>query len=151
MPAILYNPHSNIRIDGLRLGIVNNMPDKALLSTARQFLSVIEQAAPDFRVGQTRIDRQFGEGRTDVRDSSWPPQRQELRVARDVEECLCLSDQLVRGSPRVIRVIVGRVVGLGAARPLTTAWRAYTATGCRLRAARCGTRRAPPGGKLASA
>jgi len=50
MPAILYNPHSNIRIDGLRLGIVNNMPDKALLSTARQFLSVIELAAPDFRV-----------------------------------------------------------------------------------------------------
>src|SRR3569832_1951492 len=50
MPAILYNPHSNIRIDGLRLGIVYNMPDKALLSTARQFLSVIEQAAPDFRV-----------------------------------------------------------------------------------------------------
>jgi len=50
MPAILYNPHSNIRIDGLRLGIVNNMPDKALLSTARQFLSVIELAVPDFRV-----------------------------------------------------------------------------------------------------
>jgi hypothetical protein len=112
---------------------------------------VVVAAAPDFRVGQARVDRQFGEGRTDVRDSSWPPQRQELRVARDVEECLCLSDQLVRGSPRVIRVIVGRVVRLGAARPLTTAWRAYTATGCRLRAARCGTRRAPPGGKLASA
>jgi homoserine O-succinyltransferase len=50
MPAILYNPHSNIRIDGLRLGIVNNMPDKALLSTARQFLSVLELAAPDLRV-----------------------------------------------------------------------------------------------------
>jgi homoserine O-succinyltransferase/O-acetyltransferase len=50
MPAVLYTPRSRTWSDDLRLGIVNNMPDKALLSTARQFLSVIDLAAPDFRV-----------------------------------------------------------------------------------------------------
>ena len=50
MPSVLYTPRSKTRSDDLRLGIVNNMPDKALLSTARQFLNVIDLAAPDFRV-----------------------------------------------------------------------------------------------------
>jgi homoserine O-succinyltransferase len=50
MPAILYTPRARTLSDDLRLGIVNNMPDKALLSTARQFLSVIDLATPDFRV-----------------------------------------------------------------------------------------------------
>jgi homoserine O-succinyltransferase len=50
MPAVLYTPRARTFGDDLRLGIVNNMPDKALLSTARQFLSVIDQATPDFRV-----------------------------------------------------------------------------------------------------
>jgi homoserine O-succinyltransferase len=50
MPSVLYTPRARTLGDDLRLGIVNNMPDKALLSTARQFLSVIDMAAPDFRV-----------------------------------------------------------------------------------------------------
>src|SRR5215467_6201553 len=50
MPAILYTPRARTLSDDLRLGIVNNMPDKALLATARQFLGVIDLAAPDFRV-----------------------------------------------------------------------------------------------------
>ena len=50
MPAILQRAKPGQRNDGLRLGIVNNMPDGALLSTARQFLNVIEAASPDLRV-----------------------------------------------------------------------------------------------------
>lgn len=49
MPAILQRARPG-RIDGLRLGIVNNMPDAALLSTARQFLNAVEAATPDLRV-----------------------------------------------------------------------------------------------------
>jgi homoserine O-succinyltransferase len=49
MPAILQRARPG-RIDGVRLGIVNNMPDAALLSTARQFLNAIEAATPDLRV-----------------------------------------------------------------------------------------------------
>lgn len=50
MPAILQRSGPRQRNDGLRVGIVNNMPDGALLSTARQFLNVVEAAAPDMRV-----------------------------------------------------------------------------------------------------
>jgi homoserine O-succinyltransferase len=49
MPAILQRARPGSRGDGLKLGIVNNMPDAALLSTARQFLNAIE-AATDSRV-----------------------------------------------------------------------------------------------------
>ena len=50
MPAVLQRARPGKQLDGIRVGIVNNMPDKALLSTARQFLNVIEAASPDFRV-----------------------------------------------------------------------------------------------------
>ncbi|HWA88802.1 MAG TPA: homoserine O-succinyltransferase [Rhizomicrobium sp.] len=50
MPAILQRARPGQRSDGLKLGIVNNMPDAALLSTARQFLNAIEAATPDNRV-----------------------------------------------------------------------------------------------------
>jgi homoserine O-succinyltransferase/O-acetyltransferase len=50
MPAILERARPGRRLEGLKLGIVNNMPDAALLSTARQFLNVIETAAPELRV-----------------------------------------------------------------------------------------------------
>jgi homoserine O-succinyltransferase/O-acetyltransferase len=50
MPAILERARPGRRLEGLKLGIVNNMPDAALLSTARQFLDVIETAAPELRV-----------------------------------------------------------------------------------------------------
>ncbi len=50
MPAILERARAGRRLEGLKLGIVNNMPDAALLSTARQFLNVIDTAAPELRV-----------------------------------------------------------------------------------------------------
>jgi len=50
MPAILQRARPGQQLDGIRVGIVNNMPDKALLSTARQFLSVLDAASPEFRV-----------------------------------------------------------------------------------------------------
>jgi homoserine O-succinyltransferase len=50
MPAILERARPGRRAEGLKLGIVNNMPDAALLSTARQFLNVIETAAPELRI-----------------------------------------------------------------------------------------------------
>ncbi|MBV8978346.1 MAG: homoserine O-succinyltransferase [Alphaproteobacteria bacterium] len=53
MPAILQRARPGRAPDGIRVGIVNNMPDKALLSTARQFLNAIEAASPDFRVHVT--------------------------------------------------------------------------------------------------
>lgn len=50
MPAILERARPGKRNDAIKLGIVNNMPDGALLSTARQFLNVVEAAAADLRV-----------------------------------------------------------------------------------------------------
>jgi homoserine O-succinyltransferase len=50
MPAILQRSRPGQRVQGLKIGIVNNMPDAALLSAARQFLNVIEAATPDLRV-----------------------------------------------------------------------------------------------------
>lgn len=50
MPAILHRSRPGLRRDGISVGIVNNMPDGALLSTARQFLNVIEAATPETRV-----------------------------------------------------------------------------------------------------
>jgi homoserine O-succinyltransferase/O-acetyltransferase len=50
MPAILERAKPGRRLEGIKLGIVNNMPDAALLSTARQFLNVIDTAAPELRV-----------------------------------------------------------------------------------------------------
>jgi len=45
MPAFLERARPGRRNDAIKLGIVNNMPDAALLSTARQFLNLIEAAA----------------------------------------------------------------------------------------------------------
>jgi len=50
MPAILQRTRPGQRTRGISLGIVNNMPDGALLSTVRQFLGVIEAASPELRV-----------------------------------------------------------------------------------------------------
>ena len=50
MPAILQRARPGRNVQGLKLGIVNNMPDAALLSTARQFLNAIEAATPELRV-----------------------------------------------------------------------------------------------------
>lgn len=50
MPAILERARPGKRTDAIKLGIVNNMPDGALLSTARQFLNVVEAATPELRV-----------------------------------------------------------------------------------------------------
>lgn len=50
MPAILERARPGKRNDAIKLGIVNNMPDGALLSTARQFLNVVEAAAPELRI-----------------------------------------------------------------------------------------------------
>lgn len=49
MPALLERARPGRRNDAIKLGIVNNMPDTALLSTARQFLNLIESAT-DLRV-----------------------------------------------------------------------------------------------------
>jgi len=53
---------------------------------------VIVAAARDFCMRLARFNRQFEEGRMDVRYSTWPPKNQDLILARDVEERLCLSD-----------------------------------------------------------
>jgi homoserine O-succinyltransferase len=50
MVTILERAKPGRRSEGIKLGIVNNMPDAALLSTARQFLNVIDTAAPELRV-----------------------------------------------------------------------------------------------------
>ena len=50
MPAILIRGRADRSHYGLRLGLVNNMPDAALSSTLRQFLDVLEAASVGLRV-----------------------------------------------------------------------------------------------------
>ncbi len=50
MPAVLVRSHAERGHYGLKLGIVNNMPDAAMAATLRQFLDVLEAASAGFRV-----------------------------------------------------------------------------------------------------
>lgn len=93
---------------------------------------VIVAAACDFGMCLGRFNCQFGESRPDVRYSTWPLKNQDVVLARDVEERLCLSDQFVRIPPRVGRFAFDRVVRLGARRSLSATRRSPTATSCRL-------------------
>ena len=88
--------------------------------------SIVVAAAGDFCVGQARFEGQLGESRANVGYSEGPPLRQELILARDVKQRLCLSDQLVRGSPWVVRITIWGVLRLGGARSLAAAGRART-------------------------
>ena len=74
MPAILERARPGRRLEGVKLGIVNNMPDAALQATERQFMRLLRQAAGDIRIdfhcfslpsvvrsqtSQWRVERQY--------------------------------------------------------------------------------------------
>ena len=117
MPAILERAKPGRRAEGLKIGIVNNMPDAALLSTARQFLNVIETAAPELRIfvslyslsGVQRSDA----GRRHLAENSYQDFAQ--LVAADLDAVIVTGTEPRQASPRSGVTRAARTVGVSIA------------------------------------